>query len=52
MTGVPAGTEIQARVVEVGIDDPSSVDAGPVQEYVSFGDTADLLYGVAADTVQ
>lgn len=52
VTGVPAGTEIQARVVEVGIDDPSSVDAGPVQEYVSFGDTADLLYGVAADTVR
>ncbi|WP_243718791.1 hypothetical protein [Actinomadura sp. KC06] len=49
--GVPAGTLIQARAVEVEIDDVSRFEAGPVQDFVSVGDTTNLVYGLPADTV-
>lgn len=49
--GVPAGTLIQARAVEVEIEDTSKYEAGPVQDFVSVGETTNVLYGLAADMV-
>lgn len=50
--GVPAGTLIQARVVEVEIEDTGKFQAGPVQDFVSAGDSTNLVYNLAADTVE
>ncbi|TDC66963.1 DUF1906 domain-containing protein [Actinomadura sp. GC306] len=52
ITGVPAGTLVQARVVEVDIDDTARFEAGPIQDLVSVGDTTNVVYGLAADTVR
>lgn len=52
LTGVPAGALVQARVVEVNMDDASKFEAGPVQDFVSVGDTTNLVYGLSADTVR
>ncbi|RFS81731.1 DUF1906 domain-containing protein [Actinomadura spongiicola] len=51
VTGVPAGTLIQARAIEVRIEDTDTFAVGPVQDFVSVGDTTNLVYGLAADTV-
>lgn len=51
ITGVPAGTLIQARAVEVEIEDTAKFEAGPVQDFLSVGDRTNLVYGLAADTV-
>ncbi|TYB43010.1 glycoside hydrolase domain-containing protein [Actinomadura chibensis] len=51
ITGVPAGTLIQARAVEVEIEDTTKFEAGPVQDFLSVGDQTNLVYGLAADTV-
>ncbi|MFB4308813.1 glycoside hydrolase domain-containing protein [Actinomadura sp. GTD37] len=50
--GVPAGKLIQARVVEVEIKDTDKYEVGPVQDFVSVGDTTNLVYGLSADTVR
>lgn len=50
--GVPAGTLIQARAIEVEIEDTAKFEAGPVQDFLSVGDTTNLVYGLAADTVR
>ncbi|TDC58379.1 DUF1906 domain-containing protein [Actinomadura sp. KC345] len=52
VTGVPAGTLIQARVVEVEIEDTSKYEAGPIQDVLSTGDSTSVVYGLAADTVR
>ncbi|MFD0688918.1 glycoside hydrolase domain-containing protein [Actinomadura fibrosa] len=52
ISGVPAGTLIQARVVEVEDADTSKFEAGPVQDFVSVGEETNILYGLAADTVR
>jgi len=52
VTGVPAGTLIQARVIEVNVEDTSKVEGGPVQDFVSTGDTTNLVYALSADTVR
>ncbi|GAA1803563.1 glycoside hydrolase domain-containing protein [Actinomadura chokoriensis] len=49
--GVPAGTLIQARAIEVEIKDASRYSAGPVQDFLSSGDTTNLVYGLPADSV-
>lgn len=51
VTGVPAGTLIQARTVEVDSKDDSKVTGGPVQDYVSAGDKTNIVYSLGADTV-
>ncbi|WP_067458214.1 DUF1906 domain-containing protein [Actinomadura macra] len=50
--GVPAGTLIQARVVEVEIADTDKYEPGPIQDFVAVGDEMNVLYGLAADTVR
>ncbi|QXJ20645.1 DUF1906 domain-containing protein [Actinomadura graeca] len=50
--GVPAGTLIQARVVEVEIADTDKFEAGPIQDFVAVGEQTNVLYGLAADTVR
>ncbi|MES9606819.1 MULTISPECIES: glycoside hydrolase domain-containing protein [Actinomadura] len=52
LSGVPAGTLIQARVVEMADGDSSSLQIGPVQDFISVGEPTNLLYGLAADTVE
>lgn len=52
VTGVPAGTLVQARVIEVEIDDTSKFEVGPVQDFLSVGDTTNLVYALSADTVR
>lgn len=52
LDGVPAGTLVQARVVEVEIEDTSKYQIGPVQDFTSFGDSTNLVYNLAADTVE
>lgn len=52
VTGVPAGTLIQARAVEVEVQDTSKYAVGPVQDFLSVGDRTNLVYGLAADTVR
>ncbi|GAA1853690.1 glycoside hydrolase domain-containing protein [Actinomadura bangladeshensis] len=49
--GVPAGTLIQARAIEVEIKDTSRYSAGPVQDFLSSGDTTNLVYALPADSV-
>ncbi|MFE9103055.1 glycoside hydrolase domain-containing protein [Actinomadura geliboluensis] len=49
--GVPAGTLLQARAIEVESADTGKYEAGPVQDFVSAGDTTYVLYGVSADVV-
>ncbi|WP_131739389.1 glycoside hydrolase domain-containing protein [Actinomadura roseirufa] len=51
VSGVPAGTVIQARAIEVEIEDAGTFAAGAVQDFTSVGDETNLLYGVSADTV-
>ena len=50
--GVPAGTLIQARVVEVEIADTDNYEPGPIQDFIAVGDETNVLYGLAADTVR
>ncbi|MFA1545634.1 glycoside hydrolase domain-containing protein [Actinomadura chokoriensis] len=52
VAGVPAGTLIQARAIEVLIEDTSQYEVGPVQDFLSVGDTTNLVYGLPADTVR
>ena len=49
--GVPAGTLLQARAIEVEAADTGKYEAGPVQDFVSAGDTTYVFYGTAADVV-
>ncbi|MFC6885008.1 MULTISPECIES: glycoside hydrolase domain-containing protein [Actinomadura] len=49
--GVPAGTRIQARAIEVDVNDTGKFEEGAVQDFASVGDETNLLYGVSADTV-
>lgn len=51
VTGVPAGTLIQARVIEVETEDTAKYQGGPIQDFLSVGDSTHLVYGLAADTV-
>ncbi|GAA4105911.1 DUF1906 domain-containing protein [Actinomadura miaoliensis] len=51
LRGVPAGTRVQARLIEVDAGDTARFDVGPVQDFVSSGDETNVLYGVSADTV-
>ena len=51
VTGLPAGTLVQARVIETETGDTSTFDAGPVQDLLSGGDPVNLLYALSADTV-
>ncbi|SEG11468.1 protein of unknown function [Thermomonospora echinospora] len=52
LRGVPAGTEVRARAIEVDSADADEVATGPVQQYAANGqgDLA-VLYGLPADTV-
>jgi hypothetical protein len=52
VTGVPEGTLIQARAIEIEFEDTSKYEAGPVQDFLSVGDTMNLVYGLPADTVR
>ncbi|WP_433145023.1 glycoside hydrolase domain-containing protein [Actinomadura nitritigenes] len=52
VTGVPAGTLIQARVVEIDAKDDSRFEAGPLQDYVSTGNETNIVYSLGADTVR
>jgi hypothetical protein len=52
VNGVPEGTLIQARAIEVEIDDVNKFEVGPVQDFTSVGATTHLVYGLAADTVR
>ncbi|MER6817459.1 hypothetical protein ABT299_50105, partial [Spirillospora sp. NPDC000708] len=51
VSGVPAGTLIQGRVVEIDSKDDSKFEAGPVQDYVSAGDQTHIVYSLGADTI-
>ncbi|MDL4774949.1 MULTISPECIES: glycoside hydrolase domain-containing protein [Thermomonosporaceae] len=51
VSGVPAGTLIQARAIEVDAADTTEYEGGPVQDFASVGDETNLVYGVAADNV-
>ncbi|NKZ04427.1 glycoside hydrolase domain-containing protein [Actinomadura latina] len=52
VTGVPAGTLIQARAIEVEIADTSKYEVGPIQDFLSVGATTNLVYALSADTVR
>ncbi|GLZ13271.1 hypothetical protein Acsp04_35060 [Actinomadura sp. NBRC 104425] len=51
LRGVPAGTRVQARLIEVDADDTAQYDIGPVQDFRASGGDTFVLYGVPADTV-
>ena len=52
VSGVPAGALVQARVIETEIEDTSKFEVGPVQDFLSVGDTTNLVYALSADTVR
>ncbi|WP_051712311.1 glycoside hydrolase domain-containing protein [Spirillospora albida] len=51
LVGVPAGTRVQARSIEVDAADTSRHETGAVHDHLSAGDPTNLLFGMAADSV-
>ncbi|GAA2586162.1 DUF1906 domain-containing protein [Actinomadura fulvescens] len=51
LRGVPSGTRIQARAIEVENADPAKFESGAVQDFASVGDETNLLYGASADWI-
>ncbi|HEX2315864.1 MAG TPA: DUF1906 domain-containing protein [Thermomonospora sp.] len=52
LRGLPEGTRVQARAVEVSAEDAARFAAGPVQHHTSVGpDGTSVLYGLPADTI-
>jgi hypothetical protein len=51
LDGVPQGTRIQARAIEVKADDTSKFTVAATQDFVSAGEGTELVFATSADTV-
>jgi hypothetical protein len=51
LRGVPSGTGIQVRAIEVDETDPETFEAGPLAEYIATSGDTFLLYPLPADSI-
>ncbi|MFC0039791.1 DUF1906 domain-containing protein [Actinomadura rayongensis] len=51
LDGVPQGTRVQARAIEVKADDTSKFTVAATQDFVSAGEDTALVFAMSADTV-